>query len=91
MYTPRLTSPDTDVIQMNNVLVTFSNKIDADVYLLVHATGPFITAESIKLGIKAVVEGECDSTIAVRKIQNLIWINRKPMNYDPKSMPRTRI
>ena len=90
IYTQRSTSLDTDSTKINDVLSAFSNKVEADVYLLAHATGPFITAESIKRGIKAVVEEGYDSALAVRKIQNFIWTDGKPMNYDPKSIPRTQ-
>lgn len=79
--------PDT---KFNEVLKSFARLVDADTYVLTHATAPFINAESIEEGIRKVnIEGY-DSAFAVRPLQEFLWKDNKPYNYDLRSIPRTQ-
>lgn len=81
---------DLSTTSFNEVLTTFAEKINADVYVLTHATAPFIKAESIERGVEKVCSGSYDSAIAVTKLQEFIWKDGKPFNYDVENIPRTQ-
>lgn len=89
-YLKRDTFLDQDTTKMNEVLKRFSEDVFADVYVMTHATAPFVTGASIRRGIEAVSGGEYDSSFAVRKVQDFLWKDGKPMNYSLESIPRTQ-
>lgn len=89
-YLKRSESLDTDTTSMNEVLQAFSKDVDADIYVLSHATSPFISGDSIVKGIDAVLNTDHDSAFAVKKIQDFLWKNGKPLNYSLDNIPRTQ-
>lgn len=89
-YLKRDTLLDQDSTKMNEVLSAFADDIAADIYVMTHATAPFISAESLEKGIRAVASNEYDSAFAVKKMQDFIWKNGKPFNYRLSSIPRTQ-
>lgn len=89
-YLSRPESLDTDKSTMNDVLRSFVNDVDAEIYILTHATAPFLSAESFEKGISAVADNGYDSAFSVKKIQEFLWYNNKPLNYDPHNIPRTQ-
>ena len=89
-YLKRPQSLDQDSTKINEVLASFAQAKKADLYLLTHATAPFIKAESIQKGIDAVKSGNYDSAFAVIRQQDFLWQNGKPLNYDLSAIPRTQ-
>ena len=89
-YLKRSDSLDQDTTNMNEVLRCFANDVDADIYVMTHATAPFINKESIKKGLDAVVGGEYDSSFAAKKVQDFLWKDGKPFNYELENIPRTQ-
>lgn len=89
-YLKRSTLLDSNETKMNEVLYAFANDVPADIYVMAHTTAPFIKQESIEKGINAIVKGECDSAFSVKKIQDFIWKDKQPLNYDLKNIPRTQ-
>lgn len=96
-YTPtgvkileRSSSLDTSQTKINEIIASFIKKVDADIYVLSHATSPFITSCSIERGLNKVVSGEYDSSFTVKKIQEFLWKDYKPFNYSLSSIPRTQ-
>lgn len=89
-YLRRSCSLDQDTTKMNEVLTSFAMEVDADVYVMTHTTAPFISAESIKKGISAVLSGEYDSSFAAKKLQDFLWKDKKPFNYNLDDIPRTQ-
>lgn len=83
-------SLDLDTTKMNELLKKFSNEVPADIYVMTHATSPFVSADSIEKGIHAVLTGDYDSAFAVRKMQDFMWKNDRPMNYELDNIPRTQ-
>lgn len=83
-------SLDTDTTKINEVLSAFAKDVHADYYVMTHTTAPFISAESIAKGIKAVRVDGYDSAFAVKLLQDFIWQNGKPFNYDLDCIPRTQ-
>lgn len=89
-YLSRSTSLDQDTTKMNEVLNCFAKEVDADIYVMTHTTAPFIAVESIEKGIKAVVSGDYDSAFAAKKMQDFLWKDGKPFNYNLEQIPRTQ-
>ena len=81
---------DLSTTSFNEVLISFCKLIDADTYLLAHATAPFISKESFEKAIKAVNEKGYDSAFSVSILQEFLWKDNKPFNYDLKNIPRTQ-
>lgn len=83
---PRLDSSSTLILE---VLQAFARDVDADTYVLAHATAPFISRVSVESGILAVNSGEYDSAMTVKKLREFLWINGVPQ-YDTSRIPRTQ-
>ena len=81
---------DSAQADVNDMFYSFSKDVPADIYVLAHATAPFLTSKSIDNAVNAVKSKKYDSAIAVRKMQEFIWKKDKPINYDTKSIPRTQ-
>lgn len=89
-YLKRSESLDQDTTKMNEVLQCFAIDVPADVYVMTHTTAPFISKESIEKGLKAVLSGEYDSSFAAKKLQDFLWKDGVPFNYELSSIPRTQ-
>ena len=81
---------DLSTTKFNKVLKSFAELIDADTYVLAHATAPFISSKSISLGIQKVNCEEYDSALSVCSLQEFIWKDGKPFNYNLNDIPRTQ-
>lgn len=68
----------------------FIDDVDADIYVLSHATSPFIEVGSIQKALDAVMTGGYDSAFSAKKIQTFLWSKEGPMNYNPQDVPRTQ-
>lgn len=86
----RSESLDTSSTSMNEVLKCFSKDVEADIYLMTHATSPFVLSGSIENALLNVKTGDYDSALAVQKVQEFLWKDGKPFNYDLASIPRTQ-
>jgi len=75
----------------NDIIREFMKVVDADYYVVSHATAPFTTPESIDRCVASVIDGdEYDSAFTVEKVQTFLWSKGKPMNFDPDHFPRTQ-
>lgn len=81
---------DQDTTKMNEILQAFAREISADIYVMTHTTAPFIMKKSIQNGIDAVVSGKYDSAFAAKKLQDFLWEDGKPLNYQLDNIPRTQ-
>ena len=89
-YLKRSENLDKDTTKMNEVLDAFAKDVEADVYLMTHTTAPFISVEAIKRGLEAVCEGGYDSAFSAKKVQDFLWSDGHPFNYDLNEIPRTQ-
>ena len=89
-YLKRSENLDRDTTKMNEVLSCFANEVQADIYVMTHTTAPFVKANSIEKGIEKVCSGEYDSSFAAKKLQDFLWQDGKPYNYDLDNIPRTQ-
>lgn len=81
---------DQDATSMTEVLTCFTKEVSADIYVMTHTTAPFISKDSIEKGLNAVISGEYDSSFAAKKLQDFLWINGTPFNYELDNIPRTQ-
>ena len=71
-------------------MTCFTKEVPADIYVMTHTTAPFITKESIEKGLKAVESGKYDSSFAAKKLQDFLWKDGIPFNYELNNIPRTQ-
>ena len=81
---------DGDDIRGNELFRYAIEAIDDEVIILCHATSPFISADSIKTGIDAVLNMGYDSSFSVQSFQKYCWYDDRPLNYNPKDMKQTQ-
>lgn len=81
---------DRDITTMNEVLKAFASDVDADIYVMAHTTAPFLSRQAIEKGIRAVAAGNYDSAFSVKKVQDFIWKDGMPFNYELDRIPRTQ-
>lgn len=72
------------------IIDRFVKDVDADIYVLTHVTQPFTKADSIRKALTKVVSGEYDSAFSAVEMQDYMWMNGKPFNYDMKNIVRTQ-
>lgn len=89
-YLQRSESLDQDTTKMNEVLWCFAKDVPADIYIMTHTTAPFVSKETIEKGLKAVIGGNYDSSFAAKKLQDFLWKDGKPLNYELSAIPRTQ-
>lgn len=89
-YLKRSESLDQDTTKMNEVLRYFAMDVAADTYVMTHTTAPFISKESIEKGLAAVASGKYDSSFAAKKLQDFLWKDGVPFNYQLNNIPRTQ-
>lgn len=89
-YLKRSENLDKDTTRMNEILKSFAEDVSADIYVMSHATAPFIGKGSIQKGIAAVASGDYDSSLAVKKLHDFLWKDGSPFNYELDNIPRTQ-
>lgn len=81
---------DLPTSNFTQIFENFMNEIETDIHVYAHATAPFITKETMEECIKAVKLGEFDSAFCATKIQDYLWQDGKPMNFDATNLPRSQ-
>ena len=81
---------DTQAVRCGDIIEAFVNTVESDLYVMYHATSPFITEDTLIKCIEAVKTGEYDSAFAAKKLQNFMWFEGKPLNFALDCAPRTQ-
>ncbi|HRW20487.1 MAG TPA: acylneuraminate cytidylyltransferase family protein [Bacteroidales bacterium] len=89
-YLTRDKKLDTSHVSFNDVLSSFAHDVSADIYVLAHATAPFINKDSIIKAVEAVKSKEFDSSFGCHRLEEFLWKDSKPLNYDLENIPRTQ-
>ena len=89
-FLQRPESLDGSEINCNDIIREFMKVVDADIYVVSHATGPFTRGSSIDACIRAVKTGKYDSAFLAKRIQEFLWQNGTAMNFDIQNFPRTQ-
>ena len=83
-------SLDSDETLGADIYDAFTSEVDADVYVLAHATSPLIKPTTIRNALHKVTDEGYDSAFSAEKIQTFAWYQGKPLNYSPCQIPRTQ-
>lgn len=81
---------DLPTSNFTQIFETFLSEHPADIYVYAHATAPYITVDTMKQCIEAVKSGEYDSAFCAVKLQDYLWQDGKPLNFDAENLPRTQ-
>ena len=81
---------DRDTTLGREIYDSFTSEVDADLYVLAHATSPFIRAETVAAALGKVRSGAYDSAFSAERIQTFAWYGGRPLNYSPDAIPRTQ-
>lgn len=81
---------DLPTSNFTQIFDNFMSECDSDIYVYAHATAPFITVETMKQCIEAVKSGEYDSAFCASKIQDYLWQDGEPLNFDATNVPRSQ-
>jgi len=82
-----------DMVSMNKILEDDLGNVDADFYLMTHATNPLLSTATIKDAITKFVNREknYDSLFTVNKVQSRFYKqDLTPVNHDPANLVRTQ-
>ena len=89
-FCKRDTSLDLPTVGGLQIIDAFVNAVPADVYVICHVTAPFIKAETISKAVAAMRTGKYDSAFTAEFVQDYMWYNGKPVNYDPSDIVTTQ-
>ena len=81
---------DLPTSNFTQIFDSFQTTVDADIYVYAHATAPYITLNTMQECIDAVVSGQYDSAFCASKIQDYLWMNGKPLNFEADNLPRSQ-
>ena len=81
---------DSDTTLGREIYDSFTARVGADLYILAHATSPFIRAATLADALGKVRSGEYDSAFSAEKIQTFAWFEGRPLNYALDNIPRTQ-
>lgn len=81
---------DLPTANFTQIFESFLREVDADIYVYAHATAPFITQQTMIECIDAVKSGKYDSAFCATKIQDFLWQDGKPLNFDATNLPRSQ-
>ncbi len=84
---PRL---DSNTTLGGEIYDAFTTAVEADVYVLAHATSPFIRPETLNEALAKVLSGDYDSAFSAERLQTFAWYKGHPLNYSPDNIPRTQ-
>ena len=77
-------------LDSDSTLGAFTREVDADIYVLAHATSPFIRRATVDDAVARVGSGEYDSAFSAERIQTFAWYEGRTLNYSPERVPRTQ-
>ncbi len=89
-FLKRPKSLDEPTANFTQIFESFSSEVRADVYVYTHATAPLIKSQTIDSCIEKVIGGEFDSAFTAAKIQDFLWRDGRPLNFDAANIPRSQ-
>lgn len=81
---------DLPTSNFTQIFSAFMAEKDADIYLYAHATAPYVKTETIEECLDAVKSGKYDSAFCASKIQDYLWKDGNPLNFDAADLPRSQ-
>lgn len=81
---------DLPTSNFTQIFSSFMKKKDADIYVYAHATAPYVKVETMRECIGAVLSGKYDSAFCAEAIQDYLWQNGAPLNFNASNIPRSQ-
>ena len=81
---------DLPTSNFNQIFDQFIEQVNAERYVYAHATAPFVTAQTIVECIKATDSDKYDSAFTAIEIQDYLWNDKGPLNFDAQNVPRSQ-
>lgn len=89
-FLKRDSSLDSNTTLGEEIYNAFTSQVKADIYVLAHATSPFIRTSTIEDAVQKVQSGEYDSAFSAERVQTFAWWQGEPLNYSLERIPRTQ-
>lgn len=90
VYKKRPPYLDLPTSNFTQIFQSFMKEHEADIYVYAHATAPFIKKETMQECINAVLNGRYDSAFCAEKIQDYLWSEGIPLNFNASNIPRSQ-
>ena len=76
----------------NDLLLHHSKDIKSEIYFQIFVTSPLLKVSTINNCINTLKKNtnKYDSILTIQKIYSWFWFNKKPVNYNPKVLPRSQ-
>ena len=81
---------DLPTSNFTQIFTNFMKEKDADIYVFMHATAPFVSTSTMIECIEKVKSGQYDSAFCATVIQDFLWMDNKPLNFDASNLPRSQ-
>lgn len=81
---------DGDTIRAKETYTAFINDIDADIYIALLTTAPFLKADTLQKALNKVLYEGYDSAFAAKRMQTFAWYKGEPLNYNIAEVPKTQ-
>lgn len=89
-FLKRDSSLDLPTSNFSQIFDSFMDIVDADIYIYAHATAPFISSKTILECLDKVENEGYDSAFCATKIQDFLWCDGEPMNFNASNLPRSQ-
>lgn len=89
-YMPRPSSLDSSSTLYTDLIRGFIESCPSDIYVMTHATSPFVRPERFSECIQAVLSGEHDSAFIGKRVMDYLWKDGEPLNFCRDHIPRTQ-
>lgn len=65
---------------------------DTDIFVYSPCTSPFVTPKTFSKCINSFIKSsnDCDCVASVSSVKEFLWLNGKPLNYDPLNAPNSQ-
>lgn len=90
IYLKRPQYLDEPISNFTQIFEEFMRQVSADIYVYAHATAPFIEKSTTHECLDQVLSGRFDSAFCAAKIQDFLWQNGKPLNFEARNLPRSQ-
>ena len=82
---------DGDEIRANDTYSAFLKDIDADIYIALCTTSPFIQKETLRNALDKVLLENYDSAFTAKRMQTFAWYKGGPVNYDVANVRKKEV
>lgn len=82
---------DSPEVSGSEIYQAFASEVQSDLYVLAHATSPFLTPGTVDSCVGTVIGGNFDSALTVSRHQTFVRDSKgNPINFSPEHMPPTQ-